>query len=152
MKMFSRAFSQLDFRKWFDRMHPQTLAIGTWLLYIDAVFSTLGFLDKSNEFGALRIIGPMTGLVGLLSCLSFVGSGFLMANGKLLGWYLGIAASFSHLLARFIIAAHQQSYGFSISLADRITGGNLVGFMFEAALVLLLLHPMSRSYARTWLR
>jgi hypothetical protein len=65
MNMFSRAFSQLDFRKWFDRMHPQTLAIGTWLLYIDAVFSTLGFIDKSNEFGALRIIGPMTGLVGL---------------------------------------------------------------------------------------
>jgi hypothetical protein len=79
--MFSRAFSQLDFRKWFDRMHPQTLAIGTWLLYIDAVFSTLGFLDKSNEFGALRIIGPMTGLVGLLSCLCLFGSGFLMANG-----------------------------------------------------------------------
>jgi hypothetical protein len=24
--------------------------------------------------------------------------------------------------------------------------------MFEAALVVLLLHPMSRSYARTWFR
>jgi len=152
MTMFSRAFSQLDSRKWFDRMHPQTLAIATWLLYIDGVFSTLGFLDKSNEFGALRIIGPMTGLVGLLSCLFLFGSGFLMANGKLLGWYLGIAASLSHLLARFIISAYQEDYGFTYSLADRLTGGNLVSFMFEAALVALLLHPMSRSYARTWLR
>ena len=150
--MFSRAFSQLDSRKWFDRMHPQTLAIATWLLYIDGVFSTLGFLDKSNEFGALRIIGPMTGLVGLLSCLFLYGSGFLMANGKLLGWYLGIAASLSHLLARFIISAYQEDYGFTYSLADRITGGNLVSFMFEAALVVLLVHPMSRSYVRTWLR
>jgi hypothetical protein len=152
MKMFSRAFSQLDSRKWFDRMHPQTLAIATWLLYIDGVFSTLRFLDKTNEFGALRIIGPMTGLVGLLSCLFLFGSGFLMANGKLLGWYLGIAASLSHLLARFIISAYQEDYGFTYSLADRITGGNLVSFMFEAALVVLLVHPMSRSYARTWLR
>ena len=152
MNMFSRAFSQLDFRKWFDRMHPQTLAIGTWLLYIDGVFSTLGFLDKTNEFGALRIIGPMTGLVGLLSCLCLFGGGFLMANGKMLGWYLGIVASLSHLLARFIISAYQEDYGFTYSLADRITGGNLVSFMFEAALVALLLHPMSRSYARTWFR
>ena len=152
MNMFSRAFSQLDSRKWFDRMHPQTLAIATWLLYIDGVFSTLGFLDKSNEFGALRIIGPMTGLVGLLSCLFLFGSGFLMANGKLLGWYLGIAASLSHLLARFIISAYQEDYGFTYSLADRITGGDLISFMFEAALVVLLLHPMSRSYARTWFR
>jgi len=152
MKMFARACSQLDSRKWFDRMHPQTLAIATWLLYIDGVFSTLGFLDKSNEFGALRIIGPMTGLVGLLSCLFLFGSGFLMANGKLLGWYLGIAASLSHLLARFIISAYQEDYGFTYSLADRITGGNLVSFMFEAALVVLLVHPMSRSYVRTWLR
>ena len=150
--MFSSAFSDIDKRKWFDRMHPQTLGIATWLLYIDGVFSTLGFLDKSNEFGALRIIGPMTGLVGLLSCLFLFGSGFLMANGKLLGWYLGIAASLSHLLARFIISAYQEDYGFTYSLADRITGGDLISFMFEAALVVLLLHPMSRSYARTWFR
>ena len=150
--MFSSAFSDIDKRKWFDRMHPQTLGIATWLLYIDGVFSTRGFLDKSNEFGALRIIGPMTGLVGLLSCLFLFGSGFLMANGKLLGWYLGIAASLSHLLARFIISAYQEDYGFTYSLADRITGGDLISFMFEATLVVLLLHPMSRSYARTWFR
>ena len=133
-------------------MHPQTLGIATWLLYLDGVFATLGFLDKSNEFGFLRVISPVTGIIGLASCLCFIGSGFLMANGKLLGWYIAIAASFSPLLARFIISIHQQSLGYSISLADRITGGELIGFMFEAALVVLLLHPMSRSYARTWLR
>ena len=150
--MFSRAFSQLDSRKWFDRMHPQTLAIATWLLYIDGVFALLGFVDKSNEFGFLRDIGPITGIIGFVSCICFFGSGFLMANGKLLGWYLGIVASFSPLLARFIISIHQQNLGNSISLVDRITGGDLISFMFEAALVVLLLHPMSRSYARTWLR
>jgi hypothetical protein len=133
-------------------MHPQTLAIGTWLLYIDGVFSTLGFLDKSNEFGFLRVIGPVSGIIGFVSCLCMFGSGFLMANGKMLGWYLGIAASFSHLLARMIISVYQENRGFSISLADRLTGGDLISFMFEAALVVLLLHPMSRSYARTWFR
>ena len=152
MNMFSRAFSQLDPRKWIDRMHPQTLGIAIWLLYLDGVFATLGFLDKTNEFGSLRVIGPITGLVGLVSCICFFLGGFLMANGKLLGWYLGIAASFSPLLARFIISVHQQNIGYTISLIDRITGGDLVGFMFEAALVVLLLHPMSRSYARIWLR
>jgi len=150
--VFHHAFSDIDKRKWFDRMHPQTLGIATWLLYLDGVFATLGFLYKSNEFGFLRVISPVTGIIGLASCLAFFGSGFLMANGKLLGWYIGIAASFSPLLARFIISIHQQNLGYSISLADRITGGDLVGFMFEAALVVLLLHPMSRSYARTWLR
>jgi hypothetical protein len=150
--VFHNAFSDIDKRKWFDRMHPQTLGIATWLLYLDGVFATLGFLDKSNEFGFLRVISPVTGIIGLASCLAFFGSGFLMANGKLLGWYIGIAASFSPLLARFIISIHQQNLGYSISLADRITGGDLVGFMFEAAIVVLLLHPMSRSYARTWLR
>jgi hypothetical protein len=150
--VFHNAFSDIDKRKWFDRMHPQTLGIATWLLYLDGVFATLGFLDKSNEFGFLRVISPVTGIIGLASCLAFFGSGFLMANGKLLGWYIGIAASFSPLLARFIISIHQQNLGYSISLADRITGGDLVGFMFEAALVVLLVHPMSRSYARTWLR
>ncbi|MBJ7294013.1 MAG: hypothetical protein JHC78_10775 [Ilumatobacteraceae bacterium] len=133
-------------------MHPQTLGIATWLLYLDGVFAILGFLDKSNEFGFLRVISPVTGLLGLVSCLCFFGSGFLMANGKLLGWYLGIAASFSPLLARLIISIHQQNLGYTISLVNRITGGDLIGFMFEAALVVLLLHPMSRSYARTWLR
>jgi hypothetical protein len=133
-------------------MHPQTLAIGTWLLYIDGVFATLGFLDKSSEFGFLRVIGPITGILGLICVICFFGSGFLMANGKLLGWYFAIAVSFSPMVARFIISVHQQNLGYSISLVDRITGGDLIGFMFEAALVVLLLHPMSRSYARTWFR
>jgi hypothetical protein len=152
VRVFHNAFSDIDKRKWFDRMHPQTLGIATWLLYLDGVFAILGFLDKSNEFGFLRVISPVTGLLGLVSCLCFFGSGFLMANGKLLGWYLGIAASFSPLLARLIISIHQQNLGYTISLVNRITGGDLIGFMFEAALVVLLLHPMSRSYARTWLR
>jgi len=149
MNMFSHAFTNLDPRKWFDKMLPQTLSIATWLLYLDGVFGTLGFLDKTNEFGFLRVIGPITGLIGFVSCLSYFAGGYLMANGKKLGWYVGIAASCSPLLARFIVS---ERVGYAISLSDRITGGDLVGFMFEAALVVLLLHPMSRSYARTWLR
>ena len=130
-------------------MLPQTLSIATWLLYLDGVFGTLGFLDKSNEFGFLRVIGPVTGLIGFASCVSYFAGGYLMANGKKMGWYLGIAASFCPLLARFIVS---EKLGYTISLSDRITGGDLVGFMFEAALAVLLLHPMSRSYVRTWLR
>ena len=33
-----------------------------------------------------------------------------------------------------------------------VTQNNLISFLFEAALVALLVHPMSRSYATRWLR
>ena len=148
MKMFSRAFSQLDSRKWFDRMHPQTLAIATWLLYIDGVFSTLGFLDKSNEFGILRVISPMTGIVGLASCLFMFGSGFLMANGKRLGWIISVAASFSPFIARQLITL-STNYGDTTWV---LTGGDTIGFLFDAALVALLLHSMTQQYVKRWLR
>lgn len=145
--MFSHAFNNLDPRKWFDKMHPQTLAIATWLLYLDGVFGIIGYLDKTNDFGILRRISPVMGVIGLVACLGYFGGAYLMANGKKLGWYVAVGASFSPIVARLLI-----SFEYSITLRTIITGGDLIGFMFEAALAGLLLHPMSRSYARTWLR
>ena len=147
--MFQRAFTDLDPKKWFDRMHPQTLAIATWLLYIDGVFALLSYLDGTgiNLYFARTSLG---GLLSLIACASFALGGFLMANGKRLGWYIALIAAFSPFILRAYLAFDFSEL--NISLSWIIEGGSLVNFVFEAALVALLLHSMTRSYVQRWLR
>ena len=146
--MFQRAFTDLDPKKWFDRMHPQTLAIATWLLYIDGVFALLSYLDGTG-FNLYLSRFSLGGLLSLLACLAFGAGGFLMANGKRLGWYIALVAAFSPFLLRAYLALTWPSLNVSISWI--IDGGSLVNLVFEAALVALLLHNMTRSYAQRWL-
>lgn len=148
--MFENAFKNLDKRQWFDRMHPQTLAIAIWLSYFDGVFALLNFFDKQNEFGVVRFLGGVHVIFGLAAIVGYIAGPFLMANGKLLGWYIAVGASFSPLIIRATSFSDGNIvYG---SLANIVTGGTIVGFMFEAALCALLLHTMTRSYVKTWLR
>ena len=143
------SFQQLDFRKWFDRMLPQTLQVALWLLYIDGAFAVLGYLDRTDQYGMWRYYGGIGGILAPLACLAFIAGGFLIANGRRLGWYLGIAAS----LAPFVLRAlYKFEHAHALTLRWVITQDNLISFLFEAALVALLLHPMSRSYAARWLR
>jgi hypothetical protein len=147
--MLQNAFRNLDPRKWIDRMHPQTLSIGTFLLYIDGIFALLRFFDRNDVEGYLRMDGGLNAFLTFGFIICYPLGGFLMANGKLLGWYLAIIASFSPFVIRAM---------FKVSLADMyswrnvVTGGDLVNLMFEVALCALLLHPMSQSYAKKWLR
>ena len=147
--MLQNAFKNLEPRKWFDRMHPQTLSIATFFLYIDGVFSLLRFLDRNDIEGYMRMNGGIYAFLtfGFIACYPL--GGFLMANGKLLGWYLAIVAAFSPFVIRAM---------FKLGLADLypwssvVKGASLVNLMFEVALCALLLHPMSQSYVRRWLR
>ncbi len=147
--MLQNAFRNLDRRKWFDRMHPQTLAIATFLLYIDGVFTLLSFFDRGSVEAYLRMDGSVLSILTLLLIACYPAGGFLMANGKLLGWYLALAAAFSPFILRAV---------FKLTLADFypwrdvLVGGSLVNLMFEVALVALLLHRMTQNYVRTWLR
>lgn len=147
--MLQNAFRNLDRRRWFDRMHPQTLAIATFLLYIDGVFTLLSFFDRGSIEAYLRMDGSILSLLTLLLIFCYPAGGFLMANGKLLGWYLALAAAFSPFILRAF---------FKIFLADLypwrdvIVGGGLVNLMFEVALVALLLHSMTVNYVRSWMR
>ena len=152
--MSNSAFSQLDFRKWFDRMQPQTVAIATWLLYIDGVFNFLHYLDKNEAFknevyGAWHLNGGPMSLVALLSVLAFPIGGFLVANGKKMGWYIALIAAFSPFFLRLFGRLLENDM---MTIKDIVIGSTFVNFMFEAALPALLLHPMSRSYVKTWLR
>jgi hypothetical protein len=147
--MDRHVFSGLDWRKWFDRMFPQTLQIAMWLLYIDGAFAFLQFLDRSDVFGASRLIGFPNSLVALLAVLAFPFGGLLMANGRRIGWLVALFASLSPFILRALLVLRTQS---SLGLSWIVTQDNLIGFAFEAALVALLWHPMTQSHVRRWFR
>ena len=148
--MSNSAFSQLDFRKWFDRMQPQTVAFATWLLYFDGVFNLLHFLDGNEIYGYWRERGGLYSILSLFFVLCFPAGGLLMANGKKVGWILALIASFSPVALRVLLKFDSPFTG--ISTQDMIIGSSYVNFMFEAALCALLLHTMTRNYVKTWLR
>ena len=138
----------IDFRRWFDRMAPQTLQIATMLLYLNGFFALIGFMDKTDWVGYARVDkGAIGTAVGLAVVLAFVVSGLLMANDRRLGYYLGLFAAFSPFLLRFWILSDER-----FDLWDRISGGNTISLIFDVALCALLLHPLSRDHQRIWYR
>lgn len=129
-------------------MHPQTLAIAMFLLYIDGAFAVVALLDRSGEIGFLRLLGGLNLLFALCMVVAYIGGAFLMANGKRLGWIIAVAASFSPFIARQLITL-STNYGDTTWV---LTGGDTIGFLFDAALVALLLHSMTQQYVKRWLR
>ena len=137
----------LDPRKWFDRMQPQTMQIATWLLYLNGFFALIGFMDKSEWTGDARIEkGALGSLVGLIAVASFIAGGYLMANDRRIGYRLALVAAFSPFILRIWILWSHPGWG----AIDKVTGNDTIGFIFEAALCALLLHPQSREHQRLW--
>ena len=139
------AQSSIDFRKWFDRFQPQTLQIATWLLYISGVFMLVDIGNRGSwvwwakeRYG----IGLIVVLV-LVACHAL--GGLLMANDRKLGYWLALLAAFSPFFLRWWAL---RGYGFSVM--DVLTGNSTIGFIFDVALVALLLHPTSREHQRVW--
>jgi len=147
--MPANPLANLDWRRWFDRMLPQTLQIGLWILYIEGAFALLGWLDGANDiYGLSRLIGGLGGIIAPLAVAAHALGGVLMANGRRLGWYVALFAAFSPLILRTLIALR----GTGLGLTWIVTQDSLVNFVFEAALVALLLHPQSRNHAKAWFR
>ena len=137
----------LDPRKWFDRMQPQTMQIATWLLYLNGFFALIGFMDKSDWIGFARVDkGALGSLIGLVVVASFIGGGYLMANDRKIGYRLALIAAFSPFALRIWILWSYPGWG----AIDKVTGNDTIGFIFEAALCALLLHPQSREHQRLW--
>ena len=61
----------------------------------------------------------------------------------------GIGASVAPFVLRALMKYQHES---TLTWNWVVTQNNLISFLFEAALVALLVHPMSRSYATRWLR
>jgi hypothetical protein len=112
--------------RWFNPSQPQTLQIAVLLCYISAVMGLL--------FGG--------GVASLPLLVALAAGGFGIANEKRWGYTVAVVASLLQVLVYFLV--------FGIDTLQNLN--LLISFMFDAALVLLLLHPMSRDYQRIWFR
>ena len=145
--------SNLNIRKWTDRLQPQTLQIATFLLYINGFFAFVSVLDKTDYLGYFRYRWGVGILVGLFVVAANIFGGFLMANDRKSGYWLAIVAAFAPFALRYWALSDLENLtGGSVSLWDKFTGGDTIGFIFEAALCALLVHPQSREHQRLWFR
>ena len=149
----------IDPKKWFDRMQPQTLQIATWLLYFDGFFALVSLIDKSGYIGYLRFQYPFGFLLGIISVALYVFGGVLMANDLKIGYKLSVIAAASPFILRFLavrsLAANfetQSPIGITDYLTGRIFGGSIISSAFDIAVLALLLHTQSREHQRIWYR
>jgi hypothetical protein len=117
----------MEQRRWVNMSQPQTLQIAVFLFYINAAFMVLG--------------GSFVFALGLVLLLANVGAGYGIANEKKWGYGLGIAVAILPFVLRFAFGG-----------LDALFGADLIGLMFDIALVALLVHPQSRDYQRIWFK
>jgi hypothetical protein len=121
----------METRRWTNPSLPQTLQIGVFLLYADAV---LGLL-----------FGYFLSLIGLLVMVASAAAGYGIANERKWGYQLGVAVALFGLLPFALLLADD---GLD-SLFDLPV---LLALIFPAAKFALLVHPQSRDYQRVWFR
>jgi uncharacterized membrane protein (UPF0136 family) len=149
----------IDPKKWFDRMQPQTLQIATWLLYFDGFFALVNVTYKSGYIGYLRNQYPFGFLLGIISVALYVSGGLLMANDLKIGYKLSVAAAALPFVLRFLaVRSYAQKFevqspiGIIDYITGRIFGGSVISSAFDVAVLALLLHAQSREHQRIWYR
>ncbi|MBW3579664.1 MAG: hypothetical protein KY447_03000 [Actinobacteria bacterium] len=118
----------METRRWTNPSHPQTLQIAVFLLYANAVFGLL--------FRAPFVLFGVT--LGFLVVVAYAAGGFGLANDQ--NWGYGVSVAVSAL----VLVASVVRFG--------VLGPNLVSLLFDVALLVLLLHPQSRSYQQIWFK
>ncbi len=113
-------------RRWINQTQPQTLQIAVFLMYLDAVF--------------LAVFGGVFSLFGLLFIAGYVASGYGIANERKWGYGLAIASAFLPFIARLVV------------LNNLFAGFGVIGLLFAIIIIVVLLHPQSREYARIWFK
>ena len=116
---------QVNQRKFLNQAQPQTLVLGTLLLYVNAVF---GLLSVFNVFGLLMVVALAVG-------------GYGIANEWKWAYAVAVAAAILQLIMLLAV------FG-----AEVIEFPVIITLLFDGALVALLLHPESRSYQRIWFK
>jgi len=120
----------MEHRRWFNPGQPQTLQFAVILLYLNGVLGVLQGIFS----GALGLIAAGFAVAQLVA-------GFQIANERKWGYWLGVVMAFvpfaftAYLLARYHVFAV-----------------NAFSLLFEIALVVVLLHPMTREYRKIWFR
>lgn len=119
----------LSHYKWSPSGLPQTLQFAVYLLYWNAVIGLL--------FGLVGG-GGLWHLLYLALVAADAAGGLGVANQKKWGYVVALAAAFLPFVLLF--------------LAGSVLAGGIISLIFEIVLVVLLLHPMSRSYFRIYFR
>lgn len=128
----------MEFTRWINQSLPQTLLIGTYLLYFEAV---LGLL--TGRVGML----PLSSGLGLVLLIGSVAAGLGISNDYRWGWYVGLAVSAVPVAVLALV-----TIGFLDSLGLRSGLGLIVAAIFPVAQLALLAHPMSVQHQKIWFR
>ncbi len=120
----------MNTRVWFNPNQPQTLYLAQILMYLRGGSLLL--------FGF--VLGASASLIGLMVALGNVAAANGVANERRWGYWLGV------IVAGLALALSLLALGGSLGAVL----SQLIGLVFDVALVALLLHPMSRSYLRYW--
>ncbi len=141
----------INWRKLFDRMQPQTLQISAMLLYLNGFFALIGMIDATNDLGYLRSRYSFGLIIGLVVVALHVLSGVFMANDLKLGYRFAIAVAFSPFVLRFWAYSDIERIGdYKIGIYDKLSGRSTLNLIFDVALCALILHPQSRSHQKIW--
>jgi len=105
--------------------------------------ATLSLIRSIDALDTARLVGN---LLAILFILGSAGAAYLIANEKRIGWRIGVVVAAAPLAATAIILV--IGYPARAGLADVVD----VGFLFDIALLALLLHNQTRSYERVWFK
>jgi len=146
--------ASLKQRRWFNPSLPQMLQIAVFLLYFEAFF---GLLDVFDRIGGGYWIITKAVVVAIVP-LGVLG-GLGVSEERKRGWILAVAAAFGPFVWRLLVVTQARinlpsfvQYGAGTMVKDVLIGGSLLSFVFEAALLVLLLHPKSREHVKIWFR
>ena len=121
----------MESRVWVNPRQPQTLYIAQLLMYFQGGFSLV-----------FAVIGARSlTLYALVPAVGKVMAAFGIANERRWGYKLGVVVAVLPLLGLALLVV-LVNVGWLWS--------DLIGLLFDVALLALLLHPMSRSYQRYW--
>ncbi len=123
---------------WTNQYLPQTLAVAVMIAYFRAIFALVGLIMPT-------IFGNYTSFGWMLVGLGVLGA-FGIANVRLWGYYLSIVISVLSLIT--FNGRLTQRIPMRMFFDLLISQNNLFNLMFQIAIICLLLHPMSRNYAK----
>lgn len=125
----------METRRWVNQSQPQTLYIGTILLYLEAVTGVL--------FGTLLFFyGSWPALAGLAAMAA---AGYGIANERRWGYLVGVGVAGAAVFAGVAIVAIE-----GLAVLSSFSFAAL--FLFAIALLVVLVHPQSRDYQRIWFK
>ncbi len=120
-------------KHWINKSQPQTLMIAIILSYVNAVFAVLSLFSGVNSlpFSALALI--------LIVPLAQGGAAIGMANDSKIAWRIAIVLAVSV----FALIGY-------IALMYSVIATNIIGVIFDVAMLVLLIHDHTRKYVNVW--